>query len=93
MIAVTAAIAGAAGWALTQRISLHELSNDALAIVSHEMKTPLSSVRMLIETLARPRYALSEGRSLIALPPGARRGNRSNALPSTSAGYAAASGR
>ena len=56
MIAVTAAIAGAAGWALTQRISLHELSNDALAVVSHEMKTPLASVRMLIETLLERRY-------------------------------------
>ena len=56
MVAATAAIAGAAGWALTRRISLHELSNDALAMVSHEMKTPLSSVRLLIETLLDRRY-------------------------------------
>ncbi len=56
MIAVTAAVAGAAGWALNRRISLHELSNDALAVVSHEMKTPLASTRLLIETLLQRRY-------------------------------------
>ncbi len=56
MIGVTAAIAVAAGWALTRRIALHELSNDALAVVSHEMKTPLASTRLLIETLLERRY-------------------------------------
>ena len=56
MIAVTAAIAGTAGWALTRRLALHELSNDALAVVSHEMKTPLSSMRMFIDTLRERRY-------------------------------------
>ena len=56
MFAVTAGIAGAAGWALTRRLALHELSNDALAVVSHEMKTPLTSMRMFIETLREKRY-------------------------------------
>ena len=56
MIAVTGAVAVAAGWALTRRISLHELGNDALAVVSHEMKTPLASTRLLIETLLERRY-------------------------------------
>ena len=56
MIAATAAIAGVAGWALTRRISLHELGNDALAVVSHEMKTPLASIRLLIETLLDRRH-------------------------------------
>ena len=56
MIAVTASIAGAAGWALTRRLALQELSNDALAVVSHEMKTPLASMRMFIETLREGRY-------------------------------------
>ena len=56
MITATAAIAGVAGWALTRRISLHELSNDSLAMVSHEMKTPLASIRLLIETLLDRRY-------------------------------------
>ena len=56
IITVTAAIAIAGGWALTRRIALHELSNDALAVVSHEMKTPLASTRLLIETLLQRRY-------------------------------------
>ncbi len=56
MFAVTASIAGAAGWALSRRLALHELGNDALAVVSHEMKTPLTSMRMFIETLRERRY-------------------------------------
>ena len=56
MFLLTAAIAGAAGWTLTRRIALHELSNDALAVVSHEMKTPLASTRLFIETLLDRRY-------------------------------------
>ena len=56
MILVTTSIAVAGGWALTRRIALHELSNDALAVVSHEMKTPLASTRLLIETLLERRY-------------------------------------
>ncbi len=56
MFLITAAIAATAGWALTRRIALHELSNDALAVVSHEMKTPLASTRMFIETLLDRRY-------------------------------------
>lgn len=56
MIAVTASVAGTAGWALTRRLALHELSNDVLATVSHEMKTPLASIRMFIETLRERRY-------------------------------------
>ena len=56
MFLITAAIAATAGWTLTRRIALHELSNDALAVVSHEMKTPLASTRMFIETLLDRRY-------------------------------------
>lgn len=56
MLAGTAGIAGAAGWALTRRIALHELSNDALAVVAHEMKTPLASTRLLVDTLLEKRY-------------------------------------
>ena len=56
MFLVTAAIAGAVGWTLTRRIALHELGNDALAVVSHEMKTPLASTRLFIETLLDRRY-------------------------------------
>ena len=56
MLAGTAGIAGAAGWALTRRIALHELGNDALSIVAHEMKTPLASTRLLVDTLLERRY-------------------------------------
>jgi signal transduction histidine kinase len=57
VLAATAAIAGLTGFTLTRRIKLQELSNDALAVVSHEMKTPLASVRMFVETLLERRCA------------------------------------
>ena len=56
MFVVTAGIAALAGRTLTRRIALHELSNDTLAVVSHEMKTPLASTRMFIDTLLERRY-------------------------------------
>ena len=56
MFLVTAAIATVVGLTLTRRIALHELGNDALAVVSHEMKTPLASTRLFIETLLDRRY-------------------------------------
>ena len=56
MFVVTAGIAVTAGRTLTRRIALHELSNDTLAVVSHEMKTPLASTRMFIDTLLERRY-------------------------------------
>lgn len=57
VLAVTVAIGGLAGLALSRRIILRELSNDALAVMSHEMKTPLASVRMFVETLLDRHYA------------------------------------
>jgi signal transduction histidine kinase len=56
MLLLTAVIAATAGWTLSRRIALNELSNDALTTVAHEMKTPLSSTRMLLETLLQKRY-------------------------------------
>jgi signal transduction histidine kinase len=56
MLLLTAVIAAAAGWTLSRRIALNELSNDALTTVAHEMKTPLSSTRMLLDTLLEKRY-------------------------------------
>jgi signal transduction histidine kinase len=55
-LALTGIIAAVAGWTLSRRISFTELSNDALTTVAHEMKTPLSSTRMLLETLLAGRY-------------------------------------
>jgi signal transduction histidine kinase len=56
MLALTGIIAAVAGWTLSRRIAFNELSNDALTTVAHEMKTPLSSTRMLLETLLQGRY-------------------------------------
>ena len=63
MFVVTAGMAATAGWMLSRRIALHELSNDALAIVSHEMKTPLASTRLFIETLLERRYRDGSGQA------------------------------
>jgi signal transduction histidine kinase len=56
MLTLTGIIAALAGWTLSRRIAFNELSNDALTTVAHEMKTPLSSTRMLLETLLQKRY-------------------------------------
>jgi signal transduction histidine kinase len=56
MLLLTGVIAAVAGWTLSRRIALNELSNDALTTVAHEMKTPLSSTRMLLDTLLQGRY-------------------------------------
>lgn len=57
VLALTLAIGALAAVTLTRRIVLRELGNDALAVVSHEMKTPLASVRMFVETLLEGRYS------------------------------------
>lgn len=48
-------IAGSAGLVLSRQIRLHELQNTTLATVTHELKTPLASMRVLIETLLEGR--------------------------------------
>ena len=40
-----------AGVTLTRQLKIQEIKSDALNAVSHELKTPLSSMRVLIETL------------------------------------------
>jgi len=47
MVSATAWIAGAIG----RQLRLTQLKNDLLATVSHELKTPLASMRLLVETL------------------------------------------
>lgn len=50
-VAANLAIASLAGYALNRQMRLHDLNNTRLATVSHELKTPLASMRLLIDTL------------------------------------------
>jgi signal transduction histidine kinase len=54
-IIVNLLIAGLAAVALHQRLRLNEIESSALATVAHELKTPVASMRLLIETLSRQR--------------------------------------
>ncbi len=56
MMVVTVTIAILAGSQLGRRIALQEMRSDVLAVVSHEMKTPLASTRLFIDTLLERRY-------------------------------------
>lgn len=49
-------IAGGAGFAVYRQMKLQELKNSTLATVSHELKTPLASIRVLLDTLLAGRY-------------------------------------
>lgn len=55
-IAANFLIAGAAGFAVHRQMKMQELKNSTLATVSHELKTPLASMRVLLETLVEGRY-------------------------------------
>ena len=39
-----------------RQIKLNRLKNDFIATVSHELKTPLASMRVLVDTLLEGRY-------------------------------------
>lgn len=47
---------GFAGQAIGKQIKLNRLKNDFIATVSHELKTPLASMRVLVDTLLEGRY-------------------------------------
>lgn len=49
-------IAGVAGFAVSRQLRLHELKNTSVATVAHELRTPLASMRMLVDTLREGRY-------------------------------------
>ena len=49
-------IAAGAGIAVNRQLRLHELKNTSVATVAHELRTPLASMRMLIDTLREGRY-------------------------------------
>jgi signal transduction histidine kinase len=56
LIAGVTLIAVTAGWTVTRQLRLHELRNSAIAAVAHELKTPVASSRLLLETLDTHRH-------------------------------------
>ena len=56
-IGMIAILAGAIARYLGRQIKLTRLKNDLIATVSHELKTPLASIRVLVDTLAAGRLA------------------------------------
>jgi signal transduction histidine kinase len=53
-------IAGTAAMAVSRQITLQELKSTSVAIVAHELRTPLASMRMLVDTLREGRYRSEE---------------------------------
>ncbi len=49
-------IAATAAMAVSRQIRLQELKSTSVAIVAHELRTPLASMRMLVDTLREGRY-------------------------------------
>jgi len=52
VMAVISLIAAVIWWAINRGLRVDELRSDLLATLAHEMKTPLSSMRVLLETLS-----------------------------------------
>ncbi len=50
------AIAAAAALTVSQQLRIHELKNTSVATVAHELRTPLATMRMLVDTLREGRY-------------------------------------
>jgi signal transduction histidine kinase len=49
-------IAGLAALAVNRQLAIRELKNTSVATVAHELRTPLASMRMLVDTLREGRY-------------------------------------
>ena len=54
------ALAAVLSYYLSRQVRLTRLKNDLIATVSHELKTPLASMRLLIDTLLERRYGAQE---------------------------------
>ena len=55
-VASVAFIAIAAAVTVGRQLALHELKTTSVATVAHELRTPLASMRMLVDTLREGRY-------------------------------------
>jgi len=56
---VIVVLSGAAAWAgriIRRQVAVNRLKNDFIATVTHELKTPLASMRVLVDTLREGRY-------------------------------------
>lgn len=53
-------IAAAAALTVNQQLTVRELRNTAVATVAHELRTPLASIRMFVDTLREGRYRSAE---------------------------------
>ncbi len=53
-------IAAAAGLTVSRQLRLHELKSTSLATIAHELRTPLSSMRMLVDTIREGRCPEAE---------------------------------
>jgi len=56
VIGLMVVLAGVAGKTVARQVKLNKLKNDFIATVSHELKTPLSSMRVLVDTLLDGNY-------------------------------------
>ena len=60
--AAICAIAGIAGFAVSRQLRLQELRSTSVATVAHELRTPLASMRLLVDTLREGRCRTEEQR-------------------------------
>lgn len=49
-------IAAIAAWTVHRQIAIRDLKSTSVATVAHELRTPLASIRMLVDTLREGRY-------------------------------------
>jgi signal transduction histidine kinase len=54
------AVAVAAGITINRQLTLQDLKSTAVATVAHELRTPLASIRMLVDTLREGRFRSPE---------------------------------